>query len=94
MNKAELIAAVVAKHEKDFASKAASERIVSEVFDTIMAEVSAGNSVVIAGFGTFKSVGRAAKTGRNPRTGEDVQIPAKTVARFSAGKGFKTAVNK
>ena len=94
MNKAELVAAVMEKHEKDFASKAAGQRIVSEVFDTIISEVAAGNEVVIAGFGTFKPNKKSARVGRNVSTGEPIKIPAKTVPKFTAGKTFKEAVNK
>ena len=63
------------------------------VFDSIAATVAAGEKVSIPGFGTFESKTRAARTGRNPRTKETVEIPASTVPTFKAGKLFKEKVN-
>lgn len=94
MNKAELTNAVMAKVTGDVATKAAGARIVSAVLDTIKDEVAAGNEVSIVGFGTFKPVEKAARKGRNVATGEVIDIPAKTVPKFVAGKAFKDAVNK
>lgn len=59
----------------------------------IAASLSWGNDVVLVGFGTFKTAQRSARTARNPKTGEVVQVPAKTAVTFSAGKALKDAVN-
>lgn len=67
--------------------------IVDSVFDSIAATVAAGEKVTIPGFGTFATKTRAARTGRNPRTKETVEIPASTVPVFKAGKEFKEKVN-
>ncbi len=93
MNKSELVDAVMKKVSNDVATKAAANRIVSAVIDTIKDEVVAGNEVAIVGFGTFKSMNKAARKGRNVATGESIDIPAKTVPKFVASKTFKDAVN-
>ena len=67
--------------------------IVDSVFDYIVSAVAAGEKVSIPGFGTFESKTRAARTGRNPRTKEAVEIPASTVPGFKAAKQFKEKVN-
>ena len=59
--------------------------------EAIMRSLSQGGEVRIAGFGTFKTSARSARTSRNPRTGEPVEVPARTAARFIPGKGLKTA---
>ena len=61
--------------------------------DTVQKTVSKGKKVTLVGFGTFESRKRAARIGRNPQTGKEIKIPAKTVPAFSAGKKFKTIVN-
>lgn len=95
MNKGELVDAIIDKSkEKDVVSHAQVERIVSSVFDTIKETVADGGEVAIANFGTFKSVKKEAKDGRNPQTGEKIKIAARTTPKFVAGKGFKDAVNK
>lgn len=95
MNKAELVDAVVLNaKEGDVVSRAQMDRIVSAVFDTIKATVADGGEVAIVNFGTFKSVKKNAKEGRNPQTGESIKIPERTAPKFVAGKGFKDAVNK
>ena len=66
---------------------------VDAVFDTISGALGNGDSVAIAGFGTFEVRERAARTGRNPRTGEEIQIPAAKNPAFKAGKALKEAVN-
>lgn len=73
-------------------SKRQAESVVEAVFETITKTMSQGEDVAIAGFGTFRVRKRAAKMGVNPRTGEKVSIPAKTVPKFSAGKALKEAV--
>jgi DNA-binding protein HU-beta len=61
--------------------------------DAIVAAVAGGDTVSLIGFGSFKTSQRAARTGKNPRTGEAIKIAAATLPRFSAGAGFKAAVN-
>lgn len=65
--------------------------VLNEVIDTITAGMKSGE-VVLTGFGTFKTSKRAARTGRNPKTGATIKIPAMTVPRFKAGKALKDAV--
>lgn len=91
MNKSELIEAV-AKATGE--SKAAAGRAVDAVIDSVVAAVAKGDNVTLVGFGTFKSTKRAAREGKNPKTGEKIKIPAATVPRFSAGAAFKAAVAK
>ncbi len=91
MNKSELIKAIA--HETDL-SKAAAGRALNAVLNTIIKVVAKKQGVQLIGFGTFKAAKRAARTGKNPRTGEPVKIAAATVPRFSAGAAFKAAVNK
>ena len=91
MNKAELIEALA--NETDM-SKAAAGRAVSALVDIITKTVAKKQDVQLIGFGTFKAAKRAARTGKNPRTGEKLKIAAATVPKFSAGAAFKAAVNK
>ncbi len=91
MNKAELIDAIVKDTEL---SKAAAGRVLNAVLDTIVKAVAKKQDVQLIGFGTFKAAKRAARTGKNPRTGEKLKIAAATVPTFSAGAAFKAAVNK
>ncbi len=74
-------------------SKKDGERIVNDVLSTIQEKVAAGEKVSFIGFGTFEGRKRPARTGRNPKTGEPLAIPERTVPVFSAGKGFKDAVS-
>ncbi len=90
MNKAELIDAV---SSKTGLQKAEATRAVDAVFDAVTAALKAGDSVSLLGFGTFVVKARAARTGRNPRTNEAIQIPASKVPGFKAGKALKDAVN-
>ena len=90
MNKTELIQAVV---EETGLKKQDAEKAVSATFAALTNAMKAGDSVQLIGFGTFKSVKQDAKTGRNPSTGETIQIPAKVVPKFVAGKGLKDALN-
>ncbi|MBB6091583.1 DNA-binding protein HU-beta [Povalibacter uvarum] len=90
MNKAELIEAVSGQTGLQ---KADATRAVDAVFDSISAALKAGDSVALLGFGTFVVKERAARTGRNPRTNEPIQIAASKVPGFKAGKGLKDAVN-
>lgn len=90
MNKAELIDAVA---EGADVSKAAATRAVDTVIDSIANALKKGDQVTLVGFGTFSVKERAARTGRNPRTGEPIQIAAAKVPGFKAGKALKDAVN-
>jgi len=89
MNKQSLIEAVMTKINS---SKAEATRAVDAIFDTITDTLSKGDEVALSGFGTFRVTKRAARTGRNPRTGEKIQVPATNVPKFKAGKGLKDAV--
>ena len=90
MNKNDLIAAVAASAGM---SKADATTAVENVFDTVTNELRAGGEVRLVGFGTFSVSTRKASTGRNPRTGEPIQIPETKQPKFKAGKGLKDAVN-
>jgi DNA-binding protein HU-beta len=91
MNKAELIE-VIAKDAK--LSKAAAQAALDATVAAVVKAVTKGDSVSLVGFGSFSSGKRAARTGRNPQTGETIKIPAAKTVKFSAGKAFKDAVNK
>ena len=91
MNKSELIDAIAKETEL---SKAAAGRALEAVLSTIVKTVAKKQDVQLIGFGTFKAAKRAARTGKNPRTGEKLKIAAATVPKFSSGAGFKAAVNK
>ena len=91
MNKAELIAAVA---EKASLSKKDSEAAVNAALEAISAALQDGDKVQLVGFGSFEVKKRAARTGRNPRTKEVVEIPASQVPVFKAGEALKDAVDK
>ncbi len=90
MNKAELVDAVAGASNL---SKADAGRAVDAVVDSITSALKRGEQVSVVGFGTFSVKHRAARSGRNPRTGETIQIAASNVPGFKAGKGLKDAVN-
>ncbi len=90
MNKAELIDAVA---ESADLSKASATRALDGALDAILNALKGGDQVTLVGFGTFSVRARAARTGRNPRTGEPIQIKASNVPGFKAGKALKDAVN-
>ena len=90
MNKAELIDAVA---ESADISKAAATRAVDTMLDSVTGALKSGDQVTLVGFGTFSVKDRAARTGRNPRTGDPIEIPAAKVPSFKAGKALKDAVN-
>lgn len=90
MNKAELIDTVASKAGL---SKTDAANAVDAVFGSITNSLSNGNSVTLVGFGTFAVTDRAARTGRNPRTGEAITIPASKSSKFKAGKALKDALN-
>lgn len=89
MNKTELIAAVA---EKTDLSKKDADAAVSAVLGAIPDALKAGDKIQLVGFGTFEVRNRAAKQGRNPRTGETMTVPASKVPAFKAGKALKDAV--
>lgn len=89
MNKSELIEAVAKNAEL---SKADAEKALNAVIATVVKAVAKGDSVTLVGFGTFKPVKRAARTGRNPATGAALKIAASTAPKFTAGATFKAAV--
>ena len=91
MNKAELVAAVA---EKTGLSKKDSEKAVNAAFEAVSAELAAGGKVQLVGFGSFETKERNARVGRNPRTKEEIEIPASRVPAFKAGKALKDAVAK
>ena len=91
MNKSELIAAVA--KQADLTKKDA-EAAVNAVTDVITDALKAGDKVQLVGFGTFETRERAARTGKNPRTGESIEIAASKVPAFKAGKALKDTVNK
>ncbi len=92
MTKSELIARLAAQnptlYQRDI------ERLVSTVFDTIIRALEEGNRVELRGFGAFSVRHREGRVGRNPRTGESVQVDAKSVPFFKMGKGMKERLNK
>jgi DNA-binding protein HU-beta len=89
MNKSEMIDAIAARTEL---SKAASGKALDAVIETIVEAVAKGDGVSLVGFGAFKAADRAAREGKNPKTGEKIKIAATTVPKFSAGATFKATV--
>jgi DNA-binding protein HU-beta len=89
MNKSDLIEAMAQEAE---ITKAAAGRALDAAIEAITKAVTKGDSVTLVGFGTFKSAKRAAREGKNPKTGEKIKIPATTVPKFTAGASFKAAV--
>ena len=90
MNKNDLVAAVASNSGL---SKADATKVVDGVFNSVTAALSRGENVMLVGFGTFSVVDRKASVGRNPRTGERIQIPAARRPKFKAGKNLKQSVN-
>ena len=91
MNKAELISAV---SEKTGLSKKDSEKAINATFDTIVESLESGEKVQLVGFGVFDIKERAPRIGRNPKTKEEIAIPASRVPTFKAGKALKDSVGK
>jgi DNA-binding protein HU-beta len=89
MNKAELVDAVALKSEL---TKVAAAKAVDAVLATITETVAKGDTVSVIGFGSFEARKRAARNGKNPKTGEAIKIAATTVPAFKAGKAFKDKV--
>ena len=90
MNKEELVQEIAKKTK--VTQKDAAE-VLNALVDTVQKTVAKGQKVTLVGFGTFESRKRAARTGRNPQTGAEIKIAAKTVPVFSAGKKFKATDN-
>lgn len=91
MNKADLVTAVA---EKAGLSKKDSEKAINAAFDAITESLVTGEKVQLVGFGSFEVKERNARVGRNPKTKEEIQIPASRVASFKVGKALKDAVAK
>ena len=89
MNKSELVE--VAAKEAGI-TKAAADKALSAIIGAVVKTVTKGETVTLVGFGTFKSAKRAARTGKNPKTGATLKIPATTVPKFTAGTAFKASV--
>ena len=92
MNKTELIDAIAKKVSGS--SKGTLNDVINAFTETAQGALKRGESVALIGFGTFSTGKRAARVGRNPRTGEAIKIPARKTVKFSAGTGLKKAVNK
>lgn len=90
MNKAELIEAMAGAAD---ISKAAAARALDGMVDAITGAMKTGDQVSLIGFGTFSVKSRAARQGRNPQTGETIEIKASNIPSFKAGKALKDAVN-
>jgi DNA-binding protein HU-beta len=90
MTKAELIESVASKVDLP---RVVAERAVNTLFDDIVAALKQGDKVNISGFGTFAVSTRKARTGRNPKTGESIEISASRAAKFKAGKTLKDSLN-
>ena len=91
MNKAQLIDVIVTKTEL---KKKDVEKMVNAMNEAIIEALVAGDKVQLIGFGTYEVKTRAARDGRNPKTGETIKIAASKAPAFTAGKAFKDAVNK
>lgn len=91
MNKGELVDIVARKVS---ITKKEADAIISATLDTIVETVSTGNKVTLVGFGAFEAKQRKAREGRNPKTGERMQIPSSRIPIFSVGKIFKEKVNQ
>ena len=90
MNKTELIVALAQKAEL---SKKDAEKALAAFVDVVTETLKAGDKVQLVGFGTFESKERPARTARNPRTGEEIEIPASKAVSFKVGKALKDEVN-
>ena len=90
MNKSDLIDNIAAQAD---ITKSAATSALEAVLDGITGSLASGNSVTLVGFGTFSVSRRAARDGRNPRTGETIKIKASNLAKFKAGKALKDALN-
>ena len=91
MNKQDLVLQVSNKVQ---INQRQADEVISNVLETIVKNVARGEKVTLAGFGTFQKKSRGARKARNPKTGEEIQIPSRNVPKFSAGKSFKQTVNR
>lgn len=91
MNKAELIAELT---EKTGLTKKENEKVLNALLETITEQLAKGEKISLVGFGTFEVRHRAERMGRNPKTMEEIVIPASKAPSFKAGKALKEAVNK
>ena len=91
MTKADLIESI--KDKAQMSTKAEAGKALDAILEVIKEGLAKGEDITFTGFGSFKVVQRAARTGRNPQTGAAIQIPAAKVVKFSAGKFLKDAVN-
>ena len=91
MNKAELVAAIA---EKAGVSKKDTEAMLKAFIETVEGTVKKGDKVQLIGFGTFEAKTRAARMGKNPRTGEQIKIAESKIPAFKAGAAFKDLLNK
>lgn len=91
MNKAELVEQIA---EGADITKTAAEKVLNAMIEQVIKVVTKGDKVQLIGFGTFTSGKRAARTGRNPKTGEAIKIAASKTVKFTAGQAFKDSVNK
>lgn len=90
MNKGDLVSSIA---KQSGLSKADSSKALDAALDAITGSLMTGGKVTVPGFGTFSTSKRAARTGRNPQTGAEIKIKARTVARFKPGKKLSDAVN-
>ena len=90
MNKVELVTAIAEKSEL---TKVDAEKALKAFIDVVTAELKNGGKVQLVGFGTFEVTERSARTGRNPKDGSTIQIPASKAPKFKAGKSLKEVVN-
>lgn len=91
MNKTELVDAIAKDCDL---SKVAAQRALESVLANVVGAVTKGDAVQLVGFGSFSSGNRAARIGRDPRTGKEINIAAAKTVKFAAGKAFKDTVNK
>jgi len=91
MNKQDLVLQLANKAQ---ITQKQADDIITTTLEAIMKNVSKGNKVTLVGFGTFQGRKRRERKGRNPKTGEEIQIPSCVVPKFSAGKQFKQSVNR
>jgi len=96
MNKGELVDAIAKKTtEKGLSvNKKTADEVLSAILEVIIDTVAGGDKVTLVGFGSFEARDRKAREGRNPKTGEKMEIPATKVPAFSAGKSFKEQVSR
>ena len=91
MKKSELVAQLADSNDL---TKRQAEKVIDDFLDLIKDELAKGEKVVLSGFGTFEVRTRVARSGRNPRTGEEINVPAQKTPAFKVGKLLKDAINK